>query len=731
MASHNFSPYQLSGRFQNPMPAADSFSLEEDDEETTQHLSQTRGQLQLKLLRWSQSVLNGFSNGFSNGFAYGAANGFAYGVANGVANGSSFGTLNSNSAAEPRFVTPYQLNGLSASSNIGGTDMPGWLQAGQQAAVDYQGTTFQDGSSSSTESLQSTLANHEYQALTADEQAAHFVYDQPGFVGYDLIAPTAAGQLMPTSDFQQMPAVYQPAAPANYNSFTSMDLSSSALPDNGQSYGMMEQQLMTLMDAAYPLHSAAPAVTEDNELSVPAVVEPVALSSEALFAPVDSQQLAVVADELPVYAERFSSVSSDEELLAFVAASGGSLAAEDVPSMFEDGFPFVPMETDDILQPVPADNFSLPIIGDELDGGMELLREFVYGQPVIVDDSLPPTVDAAEAAVDNSPQPAVPDHIAAFFNNFGGSGEIVSANVVQVRDGFKGMLPASVLGSITTLDNKDARELSEQPIATVLKDALTVASKHVQSLHRMQQPLLSDDAIFDPAAVFQVLQVAPNHSAAVLGSDGLTLARTYLQNESAAKVVVRLVMDQQLALAQARPDGGFPVASGHVYVYKEGGPIRRWTDDRCWTPSRKGKNKFINIYREVKQLSPAERKEAAKAVNIRRRKPVPDGQDEQKKKQCQEANLAGKTEDIRHEPVTLDNCEKLLFVEPIELAFGSIAMDSAADDLVGPLTHCNNLLIHGLVKRTFKVQHDGDTFTVVNYYNIRDVLNSVISPLLL
>ncbi|CAK7269121.1 Gluconate transport-inducing protein required for gluconate-H+ symport [Sporothrix epigloea] len=311
-----------------------------------------------------------------------------------------------------------------------------------------------------------------------------------------------------------------------------------------------------------------------------------------------------------------------------------------------------------------------------------------------------------------------------------GLGPALANELSVARNYFKDQVPASILGNITYKDNKDAKGLSAQHMIQFdVKAALILLSKTVQPLARIQQYNLSDNDIFNPEAAFHLFVGAQIGSAALLGIDGLSLAKAYIQNESAAKVVVRLVVEQRVSHAQVRPDSGFPVDSGYVYVYKEGGSIKRWTDDRCWTPSRKGKNKCINIYREVKQLSSEERKKAAEFVVIKSRKTVPISDEERKKKQSQESNLAGKIEDIRHETVTLDNCEKLLFVRPEELAFGAIDMDSAADELVGPLTHCSNLLVQGLVKRTFKVKHGNANYTVVNYYNIRDVLNSEISAL--
>ncbi|CAK7565090.1 MAG: Gluconate transport-inducing protein required for gluconate-H+ symport [Sporothrix epigloea] len=412
-----------------------------------------------------------------------------------------------------------------------------------------------------------------------------------------------------------------------------------------------------------------------------------------------------------------------------------------------------PMGSTENVQPAPAvvdtSSFSL----DEWTDYLGVLLNPTANELPVSMDNMPPVLagdepnissednifsgDAISAAPNDISQTLQLQDIVAYLTQQFTSPDQLSldehalANKLRIaRNYFKDQVPASILGNITYKDNKDAKGLSAQHmIQSDVKAALILLSKTVQPLARIQQYNLSDNDIFNPEAAFHGFVGAQIGFAALLGIDGLSLAKAYIQNESAAKVVVRLVVEERVSHAQVRPDGGFPVDSGYVYVYKEGGSIKRWTDDRCWTPSRKGKNKCINIYREVKQLSSEERKKAAEFVVIKSRKTAPISDEERKKKQSQESNLAGKIEDIRHETVTLDNCEKLLFVRPEELAFGAIDMDSAADELVGPLTHCSNLLVQGLVKRTFKVKHDGASYTVVNYYNIKDVLNSEISAL--
>ncbi|CAK7238757.1 MAG: Global transcription regulator sge1 [Sporothrix thermara] len=367
-----------------------------------------------------------------------------------------------------------------------------------------------------------------------------------------------------------------------------------------------------------------------------------------------------------------------------------------------------------------------------------LPQSAVTTQPVSADttQSVITTSLSAQPAADSTLNQTLQNAVTEIQQHFLNNCQITSDHRVLGYDAsfakylMQSYLPASDLYSITRRDNSNARDLSRQSqIPDSVRSALLSASKAVHPQTRLQPEDLANVGTYDESAALTVLLKAHIQATPPGSTRCPTLANTYVQNEFAASIVVKFVALGQIPYAEDRQTAGPMVASGHVYVYKQGGPIRRWTDSHRWTPSRKGKSASVNIYRECKILSKAELRQAAATVTIKRRKAAPSTSGEIKKRKLQEANLAGKSAAIKHVPVTLDNCEKLLFVTPLELAFGALDMTTAADELVGPLTHCNDLLVHGLVKRTFKVDYMGQAYTVVNYYNISDVLGSVILPL--
>ncbi|CAK7213703.1 Global transcription regulator sge1 [Sporothrix curviconia] len=291
------------------------------------------------------------------------------------------------------------------------------------------------------------------------------------------------------------------------------------------------------------------------------------------------------------------------------------------------------------------------------------------------------------------------------------------------------MPPSSIAGTVYSSTFTSDLLLPQRILPAKVKAALLASSKIMQPEDCAPSGNFTTDAVFDHN---KVLSFFLAHHFVDSNPDrpmGVALKSVYVQSRFAAEAIVSYVAKGFLPSAEKRPDKTDigTSASGYVYVIKEGKGVQRWTDGRKWSPSRKGGTN-INIYREVKDLSEEEVEQVMTEAEIKSRKDPPTNEEERGKRQQQLKTAATRAVGLEHITVTLDNCEQTLFVTPEELALNPVGIDSVAHDLVGAATYGKKFLVHGLVKRTYKVEHSGVKYTLVNYYNIRDVLNSVIHP---
>lgn len=152
------------------------------------------------------------------------------------------------------------------------------------------------------------------------------------------------------------------------------------------------------------------------------------------------------------------------------------------------------------------------------------------------------------------------------------------------------------------------------------------------------------------------------------------------------------------------------VRSGSIFIYEENSSgIKRWTDGVTWSPSRILGN-FL-VYRELdKPFPPGEKKRAMKKGN-RRPLPPPRTGDTYSRPETSAPSYSPTTT-----PSSGTYSDRGNSQSELERA------------LVGSLVDSYGFKDSGLVKKTMSVSLSGETYHLVSYYTIEDVVKGVLNP---
>jgi len=135
------------------------------------------------------------------------------------------------------------------------------------------------------------------------------------------------------------------------------------------------------------------------------------------------------------------------------------------------------------------------------------------------------------------------------------------------------------------------------------------------------------------------------------------------------------------------------IQSGHIFVYyEESTGIRRWTDDKIWSPSRVLRN-FL-IYRELD-------------------KPLPSGRRRKSK--------TSKSSGITKQGSGFNNTQRAPTLNQLQLDSFSQELQQF---LVGSLIASYGFKEGGLVKKTIAVEGESGLLCLVSYYTISDAMNN-------